>query len=179
MRTLRILAACAIGLAGLAACGEDPSPAGQDRPNAPAGRDGGACPISAEELSAITGIQFELAEQRDNEPVLRVQSVNAKVCLYTGPVGSDGDPAVFRVDTVSSADAGAVRAMFSRACKPPRGSVRPVPGADRAQACQEKVGTIDGIVKDGEILAYLVAADEDVTKKLAPKFDQILAAVGR
>lgn len=173
----RALGLGALVLLSLAGCGnESPTTATQPpRHNGDTG--GGGCPIEAGELSKITGIDFELATQRDAQPMEALESVKSEVCIYTGPADQYGDPLVFRTDTVSETDAATVRADLTRICEELGGSMRAVTAGEDGSLCERDGTIVDGLVRGGQVSVALVNADKDVAKRLTPKFDQILGAV--
>lgn len=160
----------------LAACGEDPPTAEPDKPAA--GKSGGdGCPLAAADLSRITGLKWTMAERRTDHELEALPSVRATICVYTGPVGSYGDPMVFRTETVAESDAAAVRERFTGSCTNSGGSVRAASGGGDASVCESDYSTGDGIVADGVIRAYFVSVDKKDVAKLKPTFDEIIGVV--
>lgn len=177
LKIARAVALATVTLAYLAGCGDESQTTATQPPRHNGDAGGGGCPVEAGELSKITGMDFELATQRDAQPMEALESVKSEVCIYTGPADQYGDPLVFRTDTVSESDAATVRVELTRICEELGGSMRAATAGDDGSVCERDGTIVDGLVRGGRVSVALVNADKDVAKRLSPKFDHILGAV--
>jgi hypothetical protein len=179
----------ALGLAA-AGCGSSgPTAAGTPTAAAPAtaaattaaGSDTGGCPLAAEDLSAATGMTFELATTEPDRALETLETVKALVCVFTSAdePQAGGDRLGLRVDTVNGADAEAVTAEFERSCTSNGGTLNDVTADDDAQTCTSRGSTIEGNIDSGDrtVNVYFVNADDATAAALTPNFDKVLEAV--
>ncbi|WP_346273312.1 hypothetical protein [Pseudonocardia sp.] len=179
----------ALGLAA-AGCGSSgPTAAGTPTAAAPAtaatttaaGSDTGGCPLSAEDLSAATGMTFELATTEPDRALETLETVKALVCVFTAAdePQAGGDRLGLRADTVTGADAEAVTAEFERSCTSNGGTLNDVTADDDAQTCTSRGSTIEGNIDSGDrtVNVYFVNADDATAAALTPNFDKVLDAV--
>lgn len=178
------LAACTSAIPGV------PAPAGSAPSDAAAPAEAqagggssqaGGCPLEAADLSAATSLTWELRDTKVDYPLETAESLKATVCVFTAAEAPQfgGDPLVMRVDTVTGADAAALRSNFERTCTSNDGTVEPSTATDGAEVCRRDSSVVEGdIVGSGRTVdVYLVNADTATAEKLTPSFDAVLAAV--
>jgi hypothetical protein len=140
------------------------------------------CPLAAADLSSATSLAWELRQTLTDHPLETLESVKATVCVFTAADSPQigGDPLVLRVDTVTGADAAALRTNFQQNCTGNRGAVEESSAADGAAVCRRDGAVVQGnIAGDGRTVdVYLVNARTDTATSLTPSFDKVLAAVG-
>jgi hypothetical protein len=146
-----------------------------------AGSDTGGCPLAAEDLSAATGMAFELATTEPDRALETLETVKAMVCVFSSAdePQAGGDRLGLRVDTVTGADAATVTAEFERSCTSNGGTLNDVTADDDAQTCTSRGSTIEGNIDTGDrtVNVYFVNADEATAAALTPNFDKVLDAV--
>ncbi|WP_297502205.1 hypothetical protein [Pseudonocardia sp.] len=146
-----------------------------------AGSDTGGCPLAAEDLSAATGMAFELATTEPDRALETLETVKAMVCVFSSADEPQpgGDRLGLRVDTVTGADAATVTAEFERSCTSNGGTLNDVTADDDAQTCTSRGSTIEGNIDTGDrtVNVYFVNADEATAAALTPNFDKVLDAV--
>ncbi|WNV88647.1 hypothetical protein [Umezawaea sp. Da 62-37] len=156
--------------------------AGTDAPAASAGSDvpDTGCPISVADLSSATGLTFELGDVRQDHELETQPGVKALVCVFISPSTPQeaGDPLVLRVDTVTGADAAAVRANFERSCTDNGGTLGESEVAT-GKTCTRGTNTIEGDLSSGDrtVDVYFVNATNDTGAAMTEKLDKVLAAV--
>jgi hypothetical protein len=141
----------------------------------------GGCPLDAADLSTATSLTWELRDTKVDYPLETAESLKATVCVFTAADAPQfgGDPLVLRVDTISGADAAALRTNFERTCTSNDGKLEPSTATDGAEVCRRDSSVVEGnIAGSGRTVdVYVVNADNATAKKLTPSFDDVLAAV--
>lgn len=154
--------------------GDQASPGGTTEAAAGDGGSGEACPLTAEELSSVTSLAWQLSETREDHPLETLESVKVTACLFTAPEARQeaGDPLVARVDVVAPADADAVRADFTSSCTGFRGVEQQAGGGT---VCERDGVVVEGMTGDLVVVSILTA-DTATAQTLTPLFPDILAA---
>lgn len=193
MRRLAVLVTVSVLGLVLSGCGAltPPITAGTAAPAAPAvpgaaapadtsGADTTGCPLSAADLSSVTGITFELRRTEADRELETLPSVTALVCVFTSSDRPQlgGDPLVLRVDTVTGPNAAVVRSEFEKSCTRNGGTVGDSAVAG-GKTCTSRGSTTEGVVAsaDRTVNVYFVLADAETAADLTRTFDGLLAAV--
>jgi len=141
---------------------------------------GGGCPLSAEALSTATGLTFELSDTRKDQKLETLPDIAADVCIFTSPSNPQdaGDPLVLRVDTVTGANAAAVRTDFERSCTDNGGTLKNST-VKNTKTCARGGYNIEGSIRTGDraVEVYFVNALTKTAKSLTPSLDKVLASV--
>lgn len=179
MRLLMVATILGVGVA-LVGCGSGGREAGDGDQAAPVADTSESaeegCPLTTDELSETTSMEWELTETRKDHPLETMEQVKVTACLYTAPEVKQtyGDPLVLRVDLVAAPDADAVKTDFTTTCADLGGAERPGGGGT---VCDRDGTVVDGHIGDLTVVA-IVNADDDVATRLSPTFEKILAAAG-
>lgn len=176
-----------VGLAA-AGCGMVPgtaSPSGPG-PAAPAAEDASVagevtCAIDAADLSAATGMTWQLSATRSDHQLETMESVLATVCLYTVDDQRDeyGDPLTLRVDIVDGDDAVAVRNWFEESCTGNGGTVTPSGADEGAASCHHGGSVQEGNVTSGGTSVNVAYArvPRSLQGEVTSSFEQVLGTV--
>lgn len=174
------LAAAACGTSGTPTAAEPAGDTSKPSTSAAASAPDTGCPLGVSDLSTATGLKFELSDVRKDHELETQPDVKALVCLYTSPSTPQeaGDPLVLRVDTVTGANAAAVRANFERSCTDNSGTLGDST-VTNAKTCTRGGNTVEGDITAGDrtVDVYFVNADTTTATTLTRAFDKVLASV--
>jgi len=171
-----------------AGCGMVPgiaSPAGPG-PAGPAAEDASVpreatCAIDAADLSAATGMTWQLSATLTDHPLETMESVLATACLYTADDQRNeyGDPLTLRVDVVDGDDAVAVRNKFEESCTGNGGTVTPSASAEGAAICDRDGSAQEGNVSSGgtSVDVYYSGVPRSLLSEVTSSFEQVLGTV--
>jgi hypothetical protein len=190
-RTLGLLLAAALCLTACSTTGTPKAASGPtagaadastkaDTPGDAKAGTGDGCPLAAADLSTASGFAFELAETRKDHALETLPDVKALVCVFTSSAAPQeaGDPLVLRVDTVTGADAAAVRANFERVCTDTGGALGEST-VTNGKTCARGDNIVEGDIStdDRTVEVYFVNATNDTAAALTEVFDKVLASV--
>ncbi|MFD9734976.1 hypothetical protein [Umezawaea sp. NPDC059074] len=190
-RTATLLTTAALCLLAVTACGPSAttgSPAPATKAPATAGSSPAeaanvpdtGCPLGVSDLSTATGLTFELGDTRQDHELETLPGVKANVCVYTSSTKPQdaGDPLVLRVDTVTGANAGTVKANFERSCTDNGGTLGEST-VTNTRTCARGGNVIEGSINrtDRTVEVYFVNATTETAAALTEVFDKVLASV--
>ncbi len=177
-----------VGGLAVAGCGVVPGTASTAGPGPAASAAEGAsvageatCVIDAADLSAATGMTWQLGTTRTDHRLETMESVLATICIFTveDQRSEYGDPLILRVDIVDGADAVAVRNEFEDSCARHGGTVTPSGAAEGAVTCQDGGSVQEGSVTRGgrTVNVYYPMVPRSLQGEVTSSFDKVLATV--
>lgn len=147
---------------------------------APDGQGGEAdCPISAADISEITGLTWEFQQFQAARPLESDETITTTVCAFTADESVDeyGDPAFLRTDEITGADVAQQQATYAANCSEFGGELTTGPVSGGVY-CTRNGLIVDGQVGGGDrLVEVLVNGGGQTAEQVNAVFDQLLAAV--